>query len=607
MIECILKSVTSFRLKQRLVILLACFIVLTTSLFSFLTYSIFSLEHESRTRLRALGDIIAASVEAALVFDDQEALAGSLSVLKADPTIKQVFILDNTDRVIAYYHHEGMRQVPNDLRQLQKITRTKSRMNLFSLSPEVERPILREGVHLGTIIIEQNEKLIISRIAVTLYIGIVILLFSLLISYLLAERFQRIITKPVTDMAATMRDVSLTKDYTKRVAASDTDEINQLAESFNGMLEEIAHRDNTLQFTSTSVDTASDAIFWITPEARIVNANTAACRSLGYTTEELFQLSIHNIDTRYNEHTAPQYFAQLRKSGSMTYESEHRTKAGRLFPVEVVANHFQFGSEERSCAFVRDITQRKQMEMEIHALNAGLEKRVRERTAELEEAIREQESFSYSVSHDLRAPLRHINSFSAILMEDYGSAIHGEVRNYLDRIIGATRKMANMIDHLLELSRVSRAELTQDSVDLSAEAIGVAVMLQETQPYRNVVFSIEEGLLARGDRQLLRQLLANLLGNAWKYTSERSSAHIEFGKIAEEGRETFFVKDNGAGFDMAYASKLFKIFQRLHGAEFEGTGIGLATVHRIIMRHNGLIWADSAVNEGATFYFTLSS
>ena len=504
MIECILKSVPSFRRKQRLVILLACFIVLTTSLFSFLTYSIFSLEHESRTRLRALGDIIAASVEAALVFDDQEALAGSLSVLKADPTIKQVFILDNTDRVIAYYHHEGMRQVPDDLQQLQKITRTRSRMNLFPLSPRVERPILREGVHLGTIIIEQNEQLIISRIAVTL-----------------------------------------------------------------------------------------------------VNANTAACRSLGYTTEELFQLSIHNIDTRYNEHTAPQYFAQLRKSGSMTYESEHRTKAGRLFPVEVVANHFQFGSEERSCAFVRDITQRKQMEMEIHALNAGLEKRVRERTAELEEAIREQESFSYSVSHDLRAPLRHINSFSAILMEDYGSAIHGEVRDYLDRIIGATRKMAIMIDHLLELSRVSRAELAQDSVDLSAEAMGVAVMLQETQPYRNVIFSIEEGLLARGDRQLLRQLLANLLGNAWKYTSERPSAHIEFGKIAAEGREAFFVKDNGAGFE--YASKLFKIFQRLHGAEFEGTGIGLATVHRIIMRHKGFIWADSAVNEGATFYFTLSS
>lgn len=242
----------------------------------------------------------------------------------------------------------------------------------------------------------------------------------------------------------------------------------------------------------------------------------------------------------------------------------------------------------------------------IQALNDELEQRVRERTAELEAAICEQESFSYSVSHDLRAPLRHINSFSALLLEDHGTELPDEARNYLHRIQGATRGMGSLIDHLLELSRLSRTELTRESVDLSALAAGITTMLQETEPQRQVDVCIEKNVLVRADRYLMSQLLANLLGNAWKYSSVRQPARIEFGKNWVDGQEVFFVSDNGAGFDMAHSARLFVAFQRLHGAEFEGTGIGLATAQRIVQRHGGTIWARGQIGEGATFYFTLA-
>jgi len=251
---------------------------------------------------------------------------------------------------------------------------------------------------------------------------------------------------------------------------------------------------------------------------------------------------------------------------------------------------------------VQDITERKQAEEDILALNSILE----QRSTELEAAVREQESFSYSVSHDLRAPLRHINSFSNILLEDYGVELPSGARYYLERISGATRKMSALIDHLLELSRVVRTELKRERVNLSKLAKGVAAMLQETEPERCVKMKIEDGLLVQGDRGLLRQLLVNLLGNAWKYSSVRPVAEIEFGRTGAAGEQSFFVMDNGAGFDMAYSGKLFESFQRLHGAEFEGTGIGLATAQRIVQRHGGTIWAQGKVDEGAVFYFTLS-
>ncbi|MCH8989019.1 MAG: type IV pili methyl-accepting chemotaxis transducer N-terminal domain-containing protein [Chloroflexi bacterium] len=238
---------------------------------------------------------------------------------------------------------------------------------------------------------------------------------------------------------------------------------------------------------------------------------------------------------------------------------------------------------------------------------ASLEQRVEERTAELAAANQELESFSYSVSHDLRAPLRGVDGFSQALLEDYGDKVDEQGQNYLNRIRAASQRMGQLIDDMLNLSRVTRTEMHREEVDLSSMARTIAAELSQSDPERDVEFVIGEGAVVTGDLPLLRAVMENLLENAWKYTSKHPRAKIEFGITRDDGRPAYFVRDDGAGFDMAYADNLFGAFQRLHGAtEFEGTGIGLATVQRILHRHGGSVWAEGAVEKGATFYFTLN-
>lgn len=226
---------------------------------------------------------------------------------------------------------------------------------------------------------------------------------------------------------------------------------------------------------------------------------------------------------------------------------------------------------------------------------------------ELEATNRELESFSYSVSHDLRAPLRSIDGFSQILLEDYADSLDEEGADYLGRVRAASQRMGQLIDDLLTLSRTARVSLRREAVDLSEIAGSVAAELRRRDPERGIEFVITEGVRASGDPRLLRVALENLLGNAWKFTARTPEAKIEFGAIRSSERAAYFVRDNGAGFDMAYAGKLFGAFQRLHSPEeFEGTGIGLATVQRVIRRHGGDVWAVGEVSTGATFYFTLT-
>ena len=241
---------------------------------------------------------------------------------------------------------------------------------------------------------------------------------------------------------------------------------------------------------------------------------------------------------------------------------------------------------------------------ETKRLNETLEERVATRTAELESLNRELESFSYSVSHDLRTPLRSIDGFSRALIEDGGHELSEESRGYLKRIGGAAQRMGEIIDDLLEFSHLGKAPLQDEKIDLSGAARSVFENLATQEADRQVDFRAEEGLTARGSPRLIRAVLENLLGNALKFTRERDRASIEFGWSEEEA--AFFVRDDGIGFDMAYADKLFNPFQRLHSPdEFEGTGIGLANVERIVERHGGRVWATSRDGAGATFYFTL--
>jgi len=361
------------------------------------------------------------------------------------------------------------------------------------------------------------------------------------------------------------------------------------------------------------------ALYGLDPQGRVVIWNDGARRIIGYTAAEAVGQHVALFSTTEDrDGGVPQEsLRQAAAQGHDGAEGWRVHKDGSRFWAEVGVTAM-YDAQQRLIGFgvvTRDLTEPRRVVQEIRGLNASLEGRVAARTAELAtvnrqlRAINEElESFAYSVSHDLRTPLRAISGFGEILVASYSAALDERGRHYLDRMCNGATQLGQLIDDLLALSRLTRAEMRATAVDLTALARAVAATLGQAEPERVVTWDITEGLTAHGDAGLLRVALDNLLGNAWKFTSRRPTARITLGARREEGQTVYFVRDDGAGFDMAYADKLFGAFQRLHTArEFAGTGIGLATVQRIIHRHGGRVWAQGAVEQGATISFTLTA
>jgi PAS domain S-box-containing protein len=301
----------------------------------------------------------------------------------------------------------------------------------------------------------------------------------------------------------------------------------------------------------------------------------------------------------------PEFLAQVRRALSGESVLAELGLMGLTFELRYTPVRDPRGEPGGVIAVAFDITERTKAEEQIRALNLDLERRVRDRTARLEAANRELEAFAYSVSHDLRAPLRAVDGFSQALLEDYATFLDARGKGYLERIRSGAARMGDLIEDLLRLSRLSNAEIRLEEVDLSSMVGSIAADLRESSPGRQVDFVITPDIRVVADRALALIALENLLRNAWKFTGRRTDARIEFGRLSgESGEVVCYVQDNGAGFDMAYASKLFGVFQRLHDQqEFPGSGIGLATVQRILHRHGGRVWAEGEVNRGATVYF----
>jgi PAS domain S-box-containing protein len=373
-------------------------------------------------------------------------------------------------------------------------------------------------------------------------------------------------------------------DFAHVIRVASHDELGDVAQHANQMavsLERLGKETKRAEEKFRALmESAPDAMVIVDAERNIVLVNAQTEKLFGHARADLLGEPLVRLtpEAAGSDPSAPRL------------ELFGRRKDGTEFPVEITSSPLDTEEGALVSHAIRDITERKRIENDLMLSN------------------RELEAFSYAVAHDLRAPLRGINGFSRALLEDNHDKLDDESKDYLNRIAGGAERMGELIDALLGLSRVTRVEIRREAVNLSRMADGVIRQLRATHPERVVEFANQEDVIANGDPALLRALFENLLGNAWKFTATREGARIAFGSVQKDGAPVYSIQDNGAGFDMAHADKLFAPFQRLHKAsEFAGTGIGLATVQRIVRRHSGEIWADGSVGRGATFHFTLAS
>jgi PAS domain S-box-containing protein len=425
------------------------------------------------------------------------------------------------------------------------------------------------------------------------------------------------VLKRLAALSATVADISSNRDISARLEIQGEDELEDLAGSINAMLESLESAEQSLKESEERYrvlfERAPDSIFIIGTEGdeagRILDANRAACSQHGFSVQEICTMRIQDLNTPESNKIATALIARIMSGEWVVHEVWHIRKDGPCFPLEIHAGLIKLGGRNYILGFDRDITRRKLAEEsdrlyleQIRTLNAELGRQA----VDLELVNRELETFNYSVSHDMRGPLTRISGYCQLLLED-DSTINSQTRTYVSRIYESSCWLSEMIDVMLDLAQLSQVNFSPEPVNLTAICQEHLICLSQADQGRSVEVIVAPGVTAVGDENLLKILMANLINNAWKYSSRTEQARIEFGVMTDGPVPVYFVRDNGIGFDMKNVDKLFRVFARLHDpTQFSGNGIGLATAHRIITHHGGRIWAEGEVGRGATFFFTLA-
>lgn len=583
-------------------------IVLLASCAILVAFDLVSLRRDLTREFGTLSDVIAANSTATLAFGAPEDAGEMLETLAAERSVNLAALYDSSGRLFAYY---GKSMTPPEA-----YVGDAGDGQAFSNDKLVtRRAVTQNGKRLGTLVVYTDLRWWYERMWVYIAVSIGVVSLAFIAATVFSTFLRKSITRPVDELSRAAKLVSVQNDFSVRAVRFGDDELGALTDTFNQMLRQLQEREAALRDSEAqrliALEAAGLGTWTYDGATKMCSRDASLNRLLG-------------LEPTPAAAPIDDYIARI--------AAEDRSRVRELL-AKAFANHSDIDAEYRIerpdgtvrwvknrgrviggksgdtfklAAAVMDITERKRSEEEILRLNADLEKRVTLRTAELEDSNRNLEAFAYSVSHDLRAPLRIISGYAEVLMEDRGETLPDDHRMCLTRIIDGARKMNRLIDDLLHFSRLGQQPLKLRTTDVDRLIDDVLGELEREVGQRRIEWRRSALPPVACDPGLMRQVLSNLLSNALKYSRPRNPTVIEIGHELKEDMHVFYIRDNGVGFDSSASPRLFGVFQRLHSAqEFEGNGVGLATAARIVRRHGGRIWAESKVDEGATFYFSL--